>query len=424
MRKRASRLVMQHANSVPGLAAGMKSLPSGQSGLADTQALWRFLANDRVKPVDLSAPLLRMAQQGVVASCDEYALAVHDWSRLNFRTHQSKADRVRMTHRLDVGYELQSTVLVSDRDGSPICAPVQNLLTAKGLLSSRVDGVLQHKTHLDELSERVVWLEQQQLLRPLVHVVDREADSIGHLRQWSESGSLWLVRVKAGGRLQWQDSTLKLSEVAAQLSFEQVREVQHHGKPAQQWIASTTMVVTRAARPGAMDAQGKRVPAQPGAPLKARLVLSQIRDAADQVLAQWYLLSNVDESVAASTLALWYYWRWRIESYFKLLKSAGQQIEHWEQESGEAIFKRLLIAAQACALAWRLMREQGQQAEQTRTFLVRLAGRQMKRSQPVTASALLAGMYMLFAINETLEHYSPEEIAQFARQARGIGPGS
>ena len=53
---------------------------------------------------------------------------------------------------------------------------------------------------------------------------------------------------------------------------------------------------------------------------------------------------------------------------------------------------------------------------------MRLSGRQMKRSQPVTASALLAGMYMLFAINETLEHYSPQEIAQMAREVRGMAP--
>lgn len=156
---------MQHANCVPSLAAGMKSLPSGQSGMADTQALWRFMNNPRVRPVDLSAPLLSMARQGIQEGCQDYALAVHDWSRLNFRSHDRKPDRVRMTHKDDVGYELQSTVLVTDRDGSPICAPAQNLRTAKGLLSSRADGVLPMKAHLDELSERVAWLEHQALGR-------------------------------------------------------------------------------------------------------------------------------------------------------------------------------------------------------------------------------------------------------------------
>jgi len=413
---------MQHAAGVPSLAAGMKSLPGEQSSLADTQALWRFLGNPRVKPVDLVVPLLDMARQGIEESCDAYALAVHDWSRLNFRTHGSKRDRIRMTHQHDVGYDLQSTVLVSDRDGATICAPVQNLRTAEGLLSSRADGVLPQQSHLDELSERMGWLQRQALGCPLVHIVDREADSIGHLRQWSAAGHRWLVRVKAGSQVKWQDRSMALSAVAQGLDFQPQRQVSYQGREAVQWIASTLVVVSRAARPKALDGQGKRVPPVKGEALKVRLVVGEVRDEAGKVLAQWYLLSNVPEAVEAGELALWYYWRWRIESYFKLLKGAGQQVEHWEQESGEAIFKRLLIASQACALAWRLERAQGESAERTRTFLVRLSGRQMKRTRPVTASALLAGMYLLFVMNETLAHYSPEEIAQFAREARSMRP--
>lgn len=68
------------------------------------------------------------------------------------------------------------------------------------------------------------------------------------------------------------------------------------------------------------------------------------------LLAEWYLLSNLEQEVAGERLALWYYWRWRIESYFKLLKGGGHQLENWQQESGEAVFKRLLIASQALVI--------------------------------------------------------------------------
>lgn len=205
---------MQHANCLPSLAGGMKSLPSGASGLSDTQALWRFLNNPRGGPADLSQPLLEITRKGIEESCDTYALAIHDWSRLNYRSHESKLDRIRMTHENDVGYELQSTVLVSDRDGSPLSSPVQNLRTAAGLLSSRANEVQRVDPHLDELSGRMAWLEQQELGRPLVPIVDREADSVGHLRQWHAQGCLWLIRVKAGGRVRWGDKTLKLSDIA------------------------------------------------------------------------------------------------------------------------------------------------------------------------------------------------------------------
>jgi len=51
------------------------------------------------------------------------------------------------------------------------------------------------------------------------------------------------------------------------------------------------------------------------------------------------LLSNVKD-IDASPIALWYYWRWKIETFFKLMKSAGHQLEAWQQESALAIAKR------------------------------------------------------------------------------------
>lgn len=68
-------------------------------------------------------------------------------------------------------------------------------------------------------------------------------------------------------------------------------------------------------------------------------------------------------------------------------------------------------------MAWRLMRAEGEFAEQTKTSLVRLSGRQMKRSQPVTASALLSGPYILLAMADTQEQYSPQELVAFANEA-------
>jgi hypothetical protein len=80
----------------------------------------------------------------------------------------------------------------------------------------------------------------------------------------------------------------------------------------------------------------------------------------------------------ALTVTRWYYWRWRIESYFKLLKSAGQQVEPWEQESGEAIARRLVIVSMACVTAWSLRRDPRPAAAELRRVLIRLSGRKMQ----------------------------------------------
>ncbi len=424
LQRRYDDLVMAHSNTVTTLAAGMKALPHSGKAFAQVQALWRFLGNDKVKPSDLAKPLLALAHEGCEQDCGHYALVVHDWSRINFMHHSSKADRLQMTHKGDIGYELQSSLLVSDLDGSPICTPAQNLAIHEGVLSTRTDQMLAHDKHLNELSERLNWLEAQQFAKPLVHIVDREADSVGHLRQWQAAGQRWLVRVKANSTAHHRGQSAWMKAIAEHLSFQPARKVTYKGTAAMQWVAETDVVLTRQAQPAAKTRAQRATLRTSGEPLPARLIVSKIMGSDGKLLAIWYLLSNVEPDVKTEQIALWYYWRWQIESYFKLLKEGGHQLESWQQECGEAVFKRLLIASQACAVAWKLMRAEGEFAEQTKTFLVRLSGRQMKRSRPVTASALLSGLYMLLVMTETLEQYSADELAAFAKEAIGWMPRS
>jgi len=50
-------------------------------------------------------PIISLALEQVALSRHPYALVVHDWSRLQFRTHNGKEERLKMTHGGDVGYE-------------------------------------------------------------------------------------------------------------------------------------------------------------------------------------------------------------------------------------------------------------------------------------------------------------------------------
>jgi hypothetical protein len=134
------------------------------------------------------------------------------------------------------------------------------------------------------------------------------------------------------------------------------------------------------------------------------------------LLAQWWLLTNVPEDVPASDVALWYYWRWRIESFHKLLKSAGLQLESWQQESAPAIARRLLVACMACVVVWQLEAQTTPEAKSCQTFVTRLSGRQMKRTRPVTTSALLAGLHVLLVMLQVLDEYTPDQIRQLGAQ--------
>jgi IS4 transposase len=80
-------------------------------------------------------------------------------------------------------------------------------------------------------------------------------------------------------------------------------------------------------RPARRNVKNKRF-SVPGEPLSLLVVSKVIDPETGQELACWYLLSNTSSDVSSAMIALWYYYRWRIENYFKLLKSGGQEMEH------------------------------------------------------------------------------------------------
>jgi hypothetical protein len=406
-------MVQQHLRSAHSLAAGIAALPDTRTSAAYTQAAWRFLNNERVLLPQLAQPMLSAAAQLLAQHSGHYGLVMHDWSRLNFGGHASKRDRRQMTHKTDIGYELQSSVLVSD-EGKPLAPVVHNLVNAKRVHTTMHDKPRRAcQTHLDELSGRIHWIDARGWNKPLVHIIDREANSVAHWRAWSAQGSLFLVRAKDDPQVCFEGQAVKPKHLAEQLIYQPIGQVRYHGQLAFQSIAQAQVRVTRKAKP-ARKVGAKRVALVPGKPLDLRLVVSRIHDARGKLVAQWLLLSNVPDEVDAVTLAHWYYYRWQIESMFKLLKSAGQQVEHWLQDDALAIAKRIVVASCACVLVWQLAAATSEQALQTQQFLVRLSGRQTNRRRPITIPALFAGLWSLFSLLTLLEHHDIDELKQYA----------
>ena len=413
-------LVESHGAAVQALASGIHGLPGVTGSFAATQGAYRLLHNPRVTLGVLAAPVVQWARQQAAAVCDDHALMVHDWSQLMYAKHTGKKDRIALSGRKKPdGYEIQTALMVSDRDGLPIAPLEISLHAADGVHESRSAEPRAALSRLDELAPAMRYVEQLALPRRLVHVIDAEADSVAHYREWAAANSLFLVR--ADDRLVEHDGTEKrCSMIQAELHsagrMQQTREVLYHGQHAQQWVGEVPVVLTRAAqrnRPGTGDK--RRIP---GDPLPLRLVIAEVRTFKNERLATWFLLTNVPDKVPMATIALWYYWRWNIETFFKLLKSAGQQIEEWQQESAEAIARRLWIACMACATVWSLARSQHPRADAARRLLVRLSGRQMKRGVAFTMPALLAGLWTMLAMLEVLEHHSLSELRELATLIR------
>ena len=193
-----------------------------------------------------------------------------------------------------------------------------------------------------------------------------------------------------------------------------------HGQDVWRWIGEASVVLHRRAMQHRVQDGKARHVLIPGVPLTLRLVVSELRDDTGRVLTRWLLLTNLPQCVSAATVALWYLWRWKIESYHKLLKGAGQQVESWQQETAEALARRLTVVAMSAVVVWHLARDQRPQADEFRRVLVRLSGRQMKRGRnrrTFTEPALLVGLGVLVAMLALLEHYDLKKLRQVAHEA-------
>jgi hypothetical protein len=421
LQRRYRQLVLEHLHTSDPLAAGIHALalPELAGGFAAVLGAHRFLHNDRATLAHLIDPLHAVARQWRAHAPDNWALAIADWSAVSYRGHRRKADQAQLTNRKSRGYELACVLLVDGQAGDPIAPLELRLRAAHEVFSTRTPAPATTAYRIDEVLPSMQAVAAVGLGGPLVHVIDREADALAAYRDWQRAGHHFLVRARGGRKVRWQGEELSLAALAQRLEFRRSRDVEYQGQKAVQRVATTEIVLDRPAwrhRQQGGRTINERVPG-PAIPL--RLVITRVCDATGKTLAVWYLLTNVPPTVLAETVALWYYWRWRIESLFKLLKSHGQQVEHWQQEGGEAIAKRLLVAAMACALVWRVQRHPAPAAAELRALLVRLSGRQQEWGREATAPALLAGLWVLLALVEALEHYSVAQLRGFLKLALG-----
>jgi len=406
LQKRYRKLVKQHLGPARGIAAGLRRSPKPDNGLSATLAAYRFYANKRVGLVKVFEPVLELTRTRA-SVCKQWALVIHDWSGLHYTAHKSKKDRVTLYSKYDLGYMLQAALLISDRDGAPLGPLYLGVRSNDGVHSTRREEALPARPEIDELNRTIGFIEGQKLGKRIVHIVDRQGDSLLHLRRFNRCGRTFIIRGNAVRWVEHQGTSLLLSEVEKKLAgkFRFSCKVQYKGEEARQYVAETTVTLKGPARQ-LRRRNGKKVHKTiEGKELALRLILAQVRDHEGTVLSTWRLWTNLPESVSADKIALWYYWRWRIESYFKLLKRAGQHIEQWQQESARAIAKRLAVASQACLIVWMTMQSKKKTAKPLRQLLIQLSGRIMKRDVEWTAPALLTGMWQLLAMIDALDQY-------------------
>jgi hypothetical protein len=421
--------VSEHSHAVNAAVTGLSTLPGTAQPFAAARAMTRFLNHPDIPFHALIEPAQDAVRAELAERPGRFVLIVHDWCMFNFNRHPSKSDRYVRSHGADLGYELGGALAVDADDGRPLGPMEFRLRTGHGMLSTRLGGADLPPGHVDELDAAMAATPGWRLGRAPVHVIDREADSVGHYRRWHAAGRRFVVRADRNRAVLHEGGERALSDVVAGLtgSFTALRDAA--GRPevvttragaGAVHVAETEVVLHRPARhyTGGRTAGGAKEQVEvPGPPLRLRLVVTRVIDAAGAVLAQWLLLTNLARGDAdAGAIGRWYAWRWRIESYHKLLKSSGMNAEAWQQGSGAAFLRRLCVASMACLTAWHLQRDGAPAAGRLRVVLVRLSGRLMKHKVESTAPALLAGLERLLAIDDLMQVEDLDEILELARQ--------
>jgi hypothetical protein len=423
-------LVKQHLSPAQSTAAGLREIPRVGNGMNAAQAAWRFYLNPRASLQELAHPLLDHARQAVADQCASYVLVPTDWSPLHYTHHESKQDRITLYNKNDFGYLLHEALAISDIDGAPLAPLYLGVEAADGLHCPTSASPLEVGHNLDHAIQILKEVSELGLAKAPVFIFDREGDSLWHLRQFAAGDHLFIVRGNDVRRVLHQGQSQLLEEVESLMAdqFQFTRKVDYKGRKASQFIAETEVTLDQPARRQRRDQTGRvGYEMRKGEPLTLRYVLAQVRSEQGVVLATWRLWTNLPVEIPMAQIALWYYWRWRVESAFKLMKSAGQQIEKWQQETAQAVAKRLLIATQACVIVWALQtKTEDERITGLRRVLIGLSGRLMRRGVEYTAPALFAGLWNLLAILDALERYSLSELknaGEFLRQMLGADDG-
>ena len=404
---------------------GLKLLLKDTDQFSQVQAAWRFLNNENVSTDALFEPIWDTLTKEIELQCSKFVLAMTDWSHVDYKHHDSKKELIsenRKENGVKKGLDLQTTLAVSDVAGEPIAPIAHNLKTSKKFYSTYNDAIKLGTTHLEELALRAEWIASNlQTEKKIVHIVDRESDSVAFMRDLSKIDALFVLRVKNNSKLYLpkEKVDIKQGELADKLPLgKKVQKMKYRKKNVTIYVNECEVEVRRDATKFITQKDGKKkLQKTSGETIKARFVVERLVDENQKIVAEWLLVTNIlDESVTAETLATWYYYRWKIESYFKLLKSSGFNMEEWQQREPSALFRRLLVVSFSCVLVWKIANDTSANAKKIREFLVSLSGRLVQKDKEFTHPALLAGLENYIQMLDLMSMFSMEELLDMKQE--------
>lgn len=231
---------------------GLKLLLKDTEPFSQVQASWRFLNNDNVTTEALFKPIFDNLTTEIASQCNKFVLAMTDWSHIDYKKHTSKRELIsenRKDNCVKKGLDLQSTLAVSDVTGEPIAPIAHNVKSNDKVYSTYDENIAINLTHLEELVHRAKWIKETLTTdKQIVHIVDRESDSVAFMRELVNIEALFLLRVKNNSKLYYpeEDTDMKQGDLADKLPLgKEVKSIAYKKKKVKIFVNECKVEVRR-----------------------------------------------------------------------------------------------------------------------------------------------------------------------------------
>jgi len=342
-----------------------KAIPDVCEQWSMAKATYRFLSNDRVEEREILAGHFNQTSNRIKASKGP-VLILHDTTEFSYK--RKTPDDIGYTHkmphinksardRLGVEYKVCGILMHASLAISPEGLPL-GLTSTKFWTRKEFKNTEQMKRKINPTripvadKESIKWIENLHASNDvsgtnpsrLIHIGDRESDIYEYISDCHESGAHYIVRACVN-RLASE------STIAEELA----RDQQHSYKHKIRFTNADGNIVT-----AALGIKVKTVILHPPfgkqrdyPDLKVTIVSALETGCPEgRPRIKWTFLTNLPVQTRTDTLSVldWYKQRWKIEIYFKILKS-GFKAEESKLRTANRLSRLISIY---CILAWRI----------------------------------------------------------------------
>ncbi len=344
------------------------SIPKACNTWKETKAAYRFFSNEKVKKEEILDSHNKMTLSRIKK--EKCVLLLQDTSEINYFTQKEKQDVGPSHHKNERIFFLHPTIAVTPEQ---LCLGVTDVYTwhrkqlHKETMSAKVLRTTRlHKWDISE-KESYRWLlgyrhaskiAQECQDTHIIMIADREADisDIYHeAEQMKERKADWLIRLKNIRRVILngngeRGSVLLYEEVMRTRSVGQIKFTmpKRGKKPSRQVIQSVRTLRVRIHPP-----TGRRGKLRLQPFWATVIVTTENNPPAGEEPISWVLLTNMElnTTITYQDTIKWYLCRWKIETFFYILKS-GCRIEELQLKTAKSF---LPCIALYCIVAWRIL---------------------------------------------------------------------